>query len=171
MDLLVSDTSVLIDLERGLLIRACFDLPYRFCVPDVLYERELKDYGGKELVRFGLEVVESDEVVSQTALGYRRTKSSLSAPDTFSLALASTNGWCLLAGDGDLRKMAHSLGVNCHGVLWVIDELHGKAICEPQMLLDGLTAISNHTRCRLPRAEVRQRLKSYTKEMIIVSDT
>ena len=167
MDVLVSDTSVLIDLERGTLIQACFELPYRFCVPDVLYERELKDYGGAELVTLGLEVIESDETITKTATGYARKKQALSAPDSFSLALASANDWCLLAGDGELRETANSIGVECHGVLWVLDELHVKQISQPQTLFDGLTAISGHTRCRLPKVEVQHRLTLYREEVVV----
>ena len=40
MKVLVSDTSVLIDLHRGALIPAVFGLPVTFVVPDLLYERE-----------------------------------------------------------------------------------------------------------------------------------
>ena len=39
---LVSDTSVLIDLKRGSLLEVSFRLAFRFVVPDLLYERELK---------------------------------------------------------------------------------------------------------------------------------
>jgi hypothetical protein len=41
MRVLVSDTSVLIDLERGSRLEVIFSLPYEFTVPDVLYRREL----------------------------------------------------------------------------------------------------------------------------------
>jgi len=37
--ILVSDTSVLIDLERGGLLEAVFTLAHEFAVPDVLYDR------------------------------------------------------------------------------------------------------------------------------------
>jgi hypothetical protein len=47
MKILVSDTSVLIDLERGGLLVSCFRLPFEFAVPDLLYARELKDFGGR----------------------------------------------------------------------------------------------------------------------------
>ncbi len=55
---LVSDTSVLIDLKRGSLLEASFRLPYRFIVPDLLYERELKNFEGDELLQLGLTVEE-----------------------------------------------------------------------------------------------------------------
>ena len=46
----VSNTSVLIDLERGCLLEAAFRLPSRFAVPDLLYEQELKARDGKRLI-------------------------------------------------------------------------------------------------------------------------
>lgn len=42
----VSDSSVLIDLERGSLIAAAFALKLEFCVPDLLFRLELEPYGG-----------------------------------------------------------------------------------------------------------------------------
>ena len=43
MRVLVSDTSILIDLKRADLPRAAFSLDAEFVVPDLLYERELRD--------------------------------------------------------------------------------------------------------------------------------
>ena len=51
MKVLVSDTSVLIDLERGSLLETSFRLPFEFAVPDLLYQQELKDHGGGALTR------------------------------------------------------------------------------------------------------------------------
>jgi hypothetical protein len=69
---LVSDTSVLVDLERGGFLDCCFRLPFEFAVPDLLYARELADFGGPELVARGLRVEEltGDEVATaQTVRG------------------------------------------------------------------------------------------------------
>ena len=60
MTILVSDTSVLIDLERGEPISCAFKLSATFAVPDVLYERELRDHGGEDLVKLGLKVESLD---------------------------------------------------------------------------------------------------------------
>ncbi len=54
MTVLVSDVSVLIDLEHGSLLEAAFRLPFKFVVPDVLYELELKAYNGPALLELGL---------------------------------------------------------------------------------------------------------------------
>ena len=60
MKVLVSDTSVLIDLDRGSLVEPTFRLPFEFTVPDLLHERELKDHGGPDFIgvaAFGLTLV------------------------------------------------------------------------------------------------------------------
>jgi len=49
----VSDTSVLIDLERGSFLEPVFRPPFDFAVPDLLYERELREHGGPELIDMG----------------------------------------------------------------------------------------------------------------------
>ena len=54
MKVLVSDTSALVDLERGSLLDAAFRLPFEFVVPDLLYERELKGHGGERLLERGV---------------------------------------------------------------------------------------------------------------------
>jgi len=163
MRVLVSDTSVLIDLERGSLLEASFRLPFQFAVPDLLYDRELKDYGGDELVRLGLTIEELDGDGIRRALAYRHQAPALSVPDSFALALAQTRTWALLTNDGLLRQIATDENVECHGVLWLLDELHGAAIATAQELHDGLSAISNHPRCRLPRSEIRRRLNLYAE--------
>ena len=161
MQVLVSDTSVLVDLERGSLLEASFRLPFRFSVPDLLYERELKNWGGEELIRLGLSVEELDGDGVQRALAFRQQAPALSLPDCFALALAQTRSWVLLSGDSALRQLAVAEAVECHGVLWLLDQMRDAAVVSIRELYDGLTAISEHPRCRLPRSEIRRRLVSY----------
>ena len=124
MRVLVSDTSVLIDLERGSLLEASFRLPFRFSVPDLLYERELKDWGGEDLIRLGLSVEELDGDGVQRARAYRQQMPALSLADCFALMLAQIRSWILLSGDSALRQLAAAKAVECHGVLWLLDEMH-----------------------------------------------
>lgn len=165
MQILVTDTSVLVDLERGSLLRAAFAL--RSCslaVPDLLYERELRDHGGPELVALGLRIesLPAEGVIEAT--GYRRTKPVLSVPDSFALALARANAWVLLTGDGPLRELAGLHAVECHGVLWMLDKMLAEAAATAQTVHAGLTAIAAHPRCRLPQKEVKVRLARYASK-------
>ena len=160
MKVLVSDTSVLIDLERGSLLETSFRLPFEFAVPDLLYQQELKDHGGGALIELGLSVEKLDGEGAALALSYRRRRRSLSLPDSFALALAKFRAWTLLSGDGDLRELATEEKVACHGVLWLIDRLFEEGVEDGNRLCTGLRAIAAHPRCRLPKAEIHKRIRS-----------
>jgi hypothetical protein len=153
--IVVSDTSVLIDLERGGLLDSCFKLPFAFAVPDLLYHRELADFGGAELVARGLRVEELTAEEVTVAQDVRRAHPRLSLPDVFAFSLASVRGWTLLTGDGELRALAQAQRVTFFGMLWVLDQLFDRQIVEREMLAAGLDAILAHPRWRLPRAEAR----------------
>jgi predicted nucleic acid-binding protein len=165
MTVLVSDTSVLIDLERGGLLEQIFALPYEFAVPDVLYRREMAGEWGERLVELGLRVEEVSPAGVVKALRHRSGRPALSVPDSFALALAQEQRWTLLTGDGQLRELAERERVKCHGVLWLLDRMEETGVPDIRRLLDGLRAISRHPRCRLPRREITLRLERYEKSV------
>ena len=162
MKVLVSDTSVLIDLDRGSLVEPTFRLPFEFTVPDLLYERELKDHGGPDFIRLGLRVAELGGDGVALALSYLRKRRSLSLPDSFALALAKTNSWMLLSGDRGMRELAVEEEVSCHGVLWLLDRMFEHRVVDPEDLCAGLRQIAEHPRCRLPQSEIRRRLRTFS---------
>jgi hypothetical protein len=71
--------------------------------------------------------------------------------------------WTLLTGDGELRNLANEHKVEIHGVLWVFDLLFDLRIMDGKALVDALTAISEHPRCRLPKADLHARLTVFGK--------
>ena len=162
MKVLVSDTSVLIDLDRRSLVEPTFRLPFEFTVPDLLHERELREHGGPDFVRLGLRVEELDDNGVSLALGYLRRRRSLSLPDSFALALAKTSVWSLLSGDRGLRELAEEEDVRCHGVPWLLDQMFERGVTGQEELYVGLGKIAAHPRCRLPKGEIRKRLLSFS---------
>ena len=158
MAVLVSDTSVLIDLERAKLLDEMFRLPFEFAVPDLLYARELAGPLGEQLVALGLRVEVLTPAELSRATTVRRTDASLSTPDTFAFAIAESRKWTLLTGDGGLRELALAERIEMHGVLWLFDQLADGNHVALGRLHDGLSAILAHPRCRLPVQEVRRRL-------------
>lgn len=90
MTILVSDSSVLIDLERGVLLQACFALPELFAVPDRLYQWELAPYNGPQLLAMGLQVMTLDATGVTLVQGYVHGHRRISVSDAFALALAKT---------------------------------------------------------------------------------
>lgn len=166
MPILVSDTSVLIDLERGRLLDECFGLPFEFAVPDLLYRQELEAYGGADLVALGLRVEELTGQELTIAQATRGARPKLSVPDAYAYSLASGRGWTLLTGDGELRALAEANGVPFFGVLWICDQLFEGQVMDAAAVADGLDLIAAHERCRLPRAEITIRLERYRQPPI-----
>lgn len=167
--LCVSDTSVLTDLDRGSLLEVAFDLPFVFVVPDLLYERELRPYGGARLLDRGLHVAELDGEGVDSALNFRRQRPSLSLADAFALALATEYRWVLLTGDRVLRNLAAAEGVVCHGLLWLLDQMSDTGVTDRRKLCAALKAISAHPRCRLPGAEVNKRLARWEADRSLLT--
>jgi hypothetical protein len=162
--LLVSDTSVLIDLLRAGVLDAVFALPMQFAVPDLLYERELKNWDGLALEAKGLRVLVLEPDGVALAQTYRAREPRVSLPDAFALALAKTGGHTPLAGDGSLRAQAEAENVECHGVLWVFDALHAHGVVAAAPLGQALRQLAGHPRCRLPKQEVQKRIDALEAE-------
>jgi len=162
MIILVSDTSILIDLERGSLLEAAFSCGLTMVVPDLLYQRELEAENGPFLRKLGLGVVAltPDEVAFAQRLKTERKK--LSLPDCFALSCATRPGHVLLSGDGDLRKEALARLGAVHGLLWILDQMAASGAISVTRLGDGLNRIAAHPRCRLPKEEVRVRLNAWS---------
>lgn len=164
MPVLVSDTSVLIDLERAHLLEDMFRLPFEFAVPDLLYARELAGELGDRLVGLGLriEVLSPAELSRATAV--RRQNARLSVPDTFAFAIAEARQWTLLTGDGTLRELAVAEQIDMHGVLWLFDRFAEGSHVAFDRLHNGLSILFAHPRCRLPAQEVRRRLTRFAEQ-------
>lgn len=161
MPVLVSDTSVIIDLERGGFLEDLFRLPFEFAVPDLLFHNELQGELGDRLVALGLVIEELDVAELALAIIVRRERAVLSTPDTFAFAIAEQRHRTLLTGDGALRCLAVDRGVETHGLLWLCDRFEEHAVLDNERLHAGLTTISTHPRCRLPTTDVRLRLNRY----------
>jgi hypothetical protein len=160
---LVSDTSVLIDLERGGFLDVSFRLDeMELVVPDLLYKRELADYGGPVLLDLGLKVVNLSAEELVTVQDARRGRPRLSLVDAYAFSLAECRQWTLLSGDAELRALAIDRRVPCVGVLWLLDRLFEQALVEATRMKAGLEAMAAHPRCRLPKAEVQMRLSRYS---------
>ena len=173
MNVVVVDTSVLMDLQRGGLIEKCFNLPYNFVVPDLLYHNELAKPAagpclGESLVALGLRVEGLDGDELSTAIRYRRKRPSLSLPQAFALVLSLSRRWMLLAGDRVLRTLADKLSLPCHGVLWILDQVYHAGISSLEDIVGGLQAISDHSRCRLLQNEIADRIVLYSSTSEVV---
>lgn len=122
MLLVISDASVLIDIECGELTSAMFSLPLQFAVPDILFDEELADRHG-HLLQFGLisKTMSGDLVREAYSLRQRYVRTSVN--DLLALTLAKHEDCQLLTGDKALREVASELNVEVHGTIWLVDEM------------------------------------------------
>ena len=161
MRVLVSDSSVLLELAKRGLLPAMFRLPFEFVVPDLLYQEELIDlgeYSRDDLRILGLRVEELDPVGVTTALSYQARRRRLSLVDCFALALASRRGYRLLTGDKVMRSFAEAEAITVHGVLWLVDEMVAATVLPIATILAALTAMRDDPRCHLPAQELATRI-------------
>lgn len=123
VQLLISDTNILIDMEEGQLIDLMFQLPYQFSTPDILYYEELEEEHD-HLLDLGLTIseLESETMMHANANLMPRYKGA-SRNDCLALALAAQEECPLLTGDKALRQAASDEAVIVMGTLWIVEQL------------------------------------------------
>jgi hypothetical protein len=162
MIILVSDTSVLIDLERGGLLESAFSCGLTMVVPDLLYARELESDNGPLLRKLGLGVVALNPDEVDFAQQLRKQRPGLSLPDCFALSCAQRQDHALVSGDKLLRTEAKARHCTVYGLLWILDQMDASGKVGGTMLHEGLSRIWNHPRRRLPKSEVMERLERWS---------
>lgn len=163
MIILVSDTSVLIDLERGGLLEAAFACGHQLVVPDYLYDMELAPENGALLKEMGLSVVELTSEEVEFAQATQATLPALTLADCFALSCARRPQHLLVTGDKILRAQADEEDVECGGLLWLLDQMEASGTIASVSLYEGLQKIIAHPRCRLPKHDVDVRLKKWSR--------
>ena len=89
----------------------------------------------------------------------KKQHSRLSANDCMCLVTSQVHdNTILLTGDGLLRKVATAASVRVHGVLWIIDELHGEGLCSNELITGALITWRDDPAVFLPRDEIDKRL-------------
>lgn len=165
MQIIISDSSCLIDLQKASLLEAFVRLPYDMCVPDVIFESELLSFSAKQkksLQSEGLKILElpGDGILSVQNL--RREKPALSVNDCFACILAQRHPGCvLLTGDGDLRMVSEERGIEVHGILWCMDEIHTAQTATVRQIHDALVSFSADATVRLPAVTLAKFIKKY----------
>lgn len=159
----VSDTSILIDLDRGGLLEHAFSCDQILAVPDLLYQNELEEENGPYLRTLGLNVLSLTPDELALAQSIRGQRPPLSLPDCFALCCAFRQDHLLLTGDMVLRKEATARGTTVYGLLWVLDQIEACGKFGVAPLHEGLSKISADKRCRLPREGVNVRLAKWAK--------
>lgn len=159
--MLVTDSTVWIDLDRAGLVEEMFRLGHELRAPDVIIA-ELLEPLGSELVERGLiaveltgaQVLEVERLVAQ----YPRPSSG----DVFALEVAVVHRATLLTGDRALREAATRERVAVHGTLWVLDRMVEQKLLTPPLAAGALEAMVMR-RGRFPDGEVTKRLNRWRR--------
>ena len=165
MQILVSDSSVLIELSKRDLLGRMFELRFRFAVPDLLFHEELIDlgrYDRQDLIRLGLLVEALDPDGVATAIAYQSRRRALSLVDCFALALARHRGYALLTEDRRMRACAFEESIPYHDVLWLVDRMHDAAVLTTPQVTVALEEMLADTRCPVPKPELSRRIRNLT---------
>ena len=158
MRIVVSDTSCMIDLRKAGLLDSLLQLPHGFVMPDALFEDEWHSLSQSErqtLRELGLEVrTLPGQLVKRAALLFNR-HARLKLNDCFALVLAEEIEDCiLLTSDNPLRRVAEAIGIEVHGVLWIVDEMEVHRVLPPQALHDALRVLQEDDFVFLPADEL-----------------
>ena len=156
--LTVSDANVIIDIEDGGLTNSMFSLANAsFCVPDVLFEQELRK-NHSYLLDLGLNLLtlSSESVGKVFTLAQKHGK--VSRLDLFALQLARERSALLLTGDRALCKVAANYQIDCHGTIWLVERMLEQKIIRATVARNayGRMRVAGS---RLPWEEAEKRLK------------
>lgn len=159
-----SDTNIWIDFFEIHHLEHPFLLEHKYYLSSAAYHDELikSEELRTTLVQLGLNRASITEDEFLMAKGFMTAYRRLSLYDCIALAIAKARSWTLLSGDKPLRKAAECEGVECHGIIWIYDELlHQAKISKTEyheVLLSLRISVQNG-RCRLPIEELDYRLE------------
>lgn len=165
MQIVITDSSGLIDLQKGSLFRAMLELPFEFVIPDLLFEDELLSLTDEEkqfLLYGGLKVQTLSGAQVALAYQYRKEFTRLSLHDNFALVLAEDTEACvLLTGDENLKNLARQKDVRSHGMLWLLDLIYEHETAPLRVLIDAINKYIEDPFVWLPDDELQTRLERY----------
>ena len=158
LKIVVSDSSVVMDLAKVRLIEPDLKLPFEFMIPDVILAQELLDLGAytaKGLLDLGFVQGELDGGNSRQARNYFAKCRSLSLNDCFAWRLAEVHKAILMTGDANLRTIATAAKVEVHGMLWAVEMMLKHKTSPAAALAKALDHLGSDPLVRLPPAETQ----------------
>jgi hypothetical protein len=164
MAILVSDTSVLIELDRGNLLEAAFSCDITMVVPDLLYQNEIEDENGPYLRKLGLGVVSLSPDEVELAQTIKQQRPALSLPDCFALSCALRQNHVLVTEDRKLHNEAATRKAKVCGLFWILDQMEACGKFSLSTLHEGLSIMSAYPRCPLRKDEVKIRLTRWAQQ-------
>lgn len=170
MEILISDTNILIDLCGVGLIERCKDLDVDFRTVDFVIH-EIKDPNQAEAVQKlidsgDLTVMEfSPEETMELLELYARyeVRTNLSLTDCAVLLCAKKGNYRLLTGDKNLRIKAGDEGVVVSGILYLTDLMVDEGVVDCKEMADCLETLLQQN-SRLPKDLIYDRINTYRQQ-------
>lgn len=167
MEILISDTNILIDLCGVGLIERCKDLDVDFRTMDFVIH-EIKDPNQAEAIQKlidsgDLTVMEfSPEETLELLELYARyeVRTNLSLTDCAVLLCAKKGNYRLLTGDKNLRIKAGDEGVVVSGILYITDLMVDEGVVDKTDMADCLETLLQQN-SRLPKDLIYERINAY----------
>jgi hypothetical protein len=159
MRIIVNDSSALIDLKKGGLLEIFLGLPFTLVVSDDLLADELLSFTKAEiaLMRRKMSVASLNGDEMELVARTQREAPALSLHDCAAFVLAQReDGGILLTGDRRLRAKAEGAEIECHGVLWAVEQIAAAKLATSKTLIKTLEAWRDDSTVRLPLAELTQ---------------
>lgn len=174
MQIVISDSSCLIDLHKAQLLVEMVALPFTFAIPQPLFDDELDSITPEEkqqLVELGMQIITLPGDQVTTAQGYYNQFRRVSLYDYFALVVAeSTQDAILFTGDSALRNLAAEKNIETRGVLWAVDMLDHHEVVDKPRLISVLEQFQADPLVWLPEKEIKIRLRRLKKSGAIQTD-
>ena len=161
--LISSDTNIWIDFFEINHLDHPFRLNHEYYISEQAYKDEMlkSEEMRVELIHQGLKLTDVNDEEFNQAIIFQIKYHALTTYDAFALSIAKSRKWILLTGDRPLRLAAEKENVECHGVIWVYDELRNAGKLTPheyQVAISDLIEAVQTGHCRLPMDELKKRL-------------
>lgn len=164
MEIVVSDTNILIDLYNSGLLYYCKQLDLDFRTLDLIIEEievpEQRATINEIIKNGGLKVCSltgSQVADVYQKIRYYNGKCNLSPEDISVMVYAIDNHCRLLTGDKTLRKKAILENVTVSGILYLTDMLIRESVLEPTCMIRSLKLLLE-SNSRLPKKLIEERI-------------
>ncbi|MBR5074840.1 MAG: hypothetical protein IKX26_06390 [Bacteroidales bacterium] len=163
--IVVSDTNIFIDLVKLGLLDNFFMLPWEIHTTDFVIS-ELTDSTQKAALnvfikqkKLSVGTLSSEDVTEMLELSNQSPR-NISITDISVCIYARNNGYMLLTGDKQLRKVAIAENIIVHGILFLFDELVSHSILTPGQAAETLIELKR-INTRLPIEDVNERINMW----------
>ena len=165
----VLDASVLIDMVSFDLPEAWFNLGHEHVTTTLAWHevnRKSQKTRLQEYVKNGSLTIEpvGAEMLPEIVKLHAALKGKISLEDASALHLSTSKQAMFLSSDKVFRNYAEDLGIEVHGLLWMMDVLVSRGKMLPGVAADRMEQMINKKATWLPLKECRQRIRKWRSE-------